>query len=340
MSKHFSSSATLAVVCLLLLATTILGGHPADVLADDPTGVSPDLESAAYVPGRTYWGRNNYIEYIAGDLPIIISAPHGGTLRPKEIPDRTWGMDGGIDTNSQEYTRELARYLYLSTGHYPHVIINHLHRSKLDANRDIKEGAQGSWAAEQAWYEFHRFIDASKASVRTRWGKGLYLDLHTNGHPEKWLELGYSLSATDLSRSNQSLNSSTYKNQSSVRNLAYTTGAYFPELIRGWTSLGGHMQRQGYKTVPSPGYPSPGRGGYFPGGYNTFRHGSLTGGSIDGVQVEAHWASVQKDVRYEFSRSLGNSILRVMELYYGFKLRSLIHRPYKVYMPMVTKNRR
>ena len=41
-----------------------------------------------YLPGVSYFGRSNYIEYIAGDLPIIISAPHGGALIPAEMPDR------------------------------------------------------------------------------------------------------------------------------------------------------------------------------------------------------------------------------------------------------------
>ncbi len=102
-----------------------------------------------YTPSKTYWGRNNYVQYIAGDLPIVISSPHGGYLRPSEIPDRTYGVLAA-DTNSQEYTLEVAHYLKKLTGRRPHVIINRLHRRKLDANRAIQEAAQGSKWAEQA----------------------------------------------------------------------------------------------------------------------------------------------------------------------------------------------
>ena len=54
-----------------------------------------------YIPGEIYYGRNNYIEYHAGEVPLIFSAPHGGNLTPSEIPDRT---SGTLVTDS--YTKE------------------------------------------------------------------------------------------------------------------------------------------------------------------------------------------------------------------------------------------
>jgi hypothetical protein len=74
---------------------------------------------APYEPGKSCFGRSNYVEYIAGDMPLIISAPHGGTLRPAEIPDRKKG-----EFTSDAYTEELARTtqqaLHNFFGHYPH----------------------------------------------------------------------------------------------------------------------------------------------------------------------------------------------------------------------------
>ena len=40
---------------------------------------------------------SEYVEYIQGEgLPVILSAPHGGELRPSSIPDRDAGcfIDG------------------------------------------------------------------------------------------------------------------------------------------------------------------------------------------------------------------------------------------------------
>ena len=45
-----------------------------------------------YIYGNTYFGRNNYITYYPGNLPLIISVSHGGDLTPQEIPDRSYGV--------------------------------------------------------------------------------------------------------------------------------------------------------------------------------------------------------------------------------------------------------
>jgi hypothetical protein len=51
--------------------------------------LSAPVGAQSFVPGQTYHGRSNYIEHIAGKLPIILSAPHGGGLTPGKIPNRT-----------------------------------------------------------------------------------------------------------------------------------------------------------------------------------------------------------------------------------------------------------
>ena len=274
-------------------------GNPAPDLLSSPDGATdqipgpcnkPGDPTLKYTPGVTYWGRKDYIEYVAGDLPVIISSPHGGYLKPSEIPDRTYGVLG-MDSNSQEYTFEAARYLKAITGRSPHLIINRLHRIKLDANREIKEAAQGSKYSEQAWTEYHQYIEAAKKWVTTRCGKGLYLDHHTNAHSEKWVELGMLLPSSDLALSDSVLNQPTYINKSSIRAISLSPGRSFVEILRGQFSLGGLLMNRGYKSVPSPKHPDPADGGFFSGGYNTWRHGSKSGGAIDGIQVETYYCS-------------------------------------------------
>ena len=34
----------------------------------------------------------DYVKYFEGNIPLIISVPHGGTLRPDLVPDRTSGV--------------------------------------------------------------------------------------------------------------------------------------------------------------------------------------------------------------------------------------------------------
>src|SRR5437870_345025 len=142
-----------------------------------------------YQPGKVYFGRNKYIEYLAGDLPFILSAPHGGRERPEELPDREQGTFA-FDTNTQELARAVTAELHARTGHWPHIIICRIHRRKLDCNREIVEAAAGNPLAEQAWREYQVFIDAAHAAVVERQGRGLYIDLHGHGHAEQRLELG------------------------------------------------------------------------------------------------------------------------------------------------------
>ena len=57
----------------------------------------------------------------------------------------------------------------------PHVVRCHLHRSKVDANRDLGEAAFGNADAGLAWKEYHDFIDKAKRSIT---GRVLYVDIH------------------------------------------------------------------------------------------------------------------------------------------------------------------
>ena len=274
-----------------------------------------------YETGEAYFGRKNYIEFIAGDLPVVISSPHGGSLKPSEIKDRTYGVLGQ-DSNSQEYTREVAHYLLKLTGRRPHVIINRLYRKKLDANREIKEACQGDKWSEQAWAEYHEYINDARAWVTSRCGKGHYLDFHTNAHTAKWVEMGQMLSSTDLNRGDSALNDVAFVTKSSVRALAKLPGRTLAGIVRGPYSLGALLMGRGYKAVPSPQYPHPAGQGYFSGGYNTSRHGSRTSGTIDGTQVETYWDMINSfSERDDYSFKLALSIRDFVEHHYLWTLK-------------------
>ncbi|MBE0667482.1 MAG: hypothetical protein IH593_07375, partial [Bacteroidales bacterium] len=250
-----------------------------------------------FVPGASYFGRANYIEYIAGNLPLVITVPHGGSLTPGEIPDRSCGDESSTDLYTVNLVKSIQQKITELTGCYPHIIINHLKRTKLDANRDLDIATCGNEFAEIAWNEFHLFIDSAKLSVERKSSKGLLIDLHGHGHANQRLELGYLLKGDQLSYPEAVLNTSASISLSSIRNLVGTNvnGFTHSELLHGIFSLGTMFASVGYPAVPGIDEPFPyPEEPYFRGGYNTERHGSLNEGTIDAIQIECN-----QDVRFE-----------------------------------------
>jgi hypothetical protein len=276
--------------------------------------------SQPYIPGVSYFGRNNYIEYIAGNIPLIISVPHGGQLTPSEIPDRVCGDETVTDSYTSELSKELSAAINKITGCYPHVIICNLKRSKLDANRELETAACGNQWAEIAWNEFHQYLDIASQKVTEESGKGLYIDLHGHGHAVQRLELGYLLTAAQLRFSDYTLNTATYKSYSSALNLINTniSSLSHSELLRGMNSMGTLFAIKNIPSVPSIDDPFPLSGeSYFSGGYNTDRHGSRTQGTIDGIQIECN-----QDVRFtstarkDFASKAATVFLNYLTLHY------------------------
>lgn len=258
---------------------------------------SAALRAQSYVPGQTYFSANGHVEYRCGDLPLVLSVPHGGALAPADIPDRTCNSAVyDVDANTVELGDAIDSVFAVSDGCRPHVVINHLARRKLDANRNLADGACGDPQAALAWQAFHAFIDSAKARVSATAAKGFYLDLHGHGHTVQRLELGYLLYEDELALSDATLNTSTYIDYSSIRTLALQNqlALTHAELLRGPLALGTRLASLGYPSVPSQPDPFPQQGQpYFSGGYNTARHGSYNGGAIDGVQVECNFIGVR-----------------------------------------------
>ncbi len=260
-----------------------------------------NLVAQPFVPGQSYFGANNYIEYIAGNAPIVFSAPHGGYLEPDTIPDRNCsGCSYLRDGNTQELARAVAQSLFERTGCHPHVVINRLHRKKLDANREIIEAADSNALAEQAWYDFHIFMDSAQAAIQRDFGRGLYMDVHGHGHSLQRLELGYLLSAAELQATEAQLQTSFYLDQSSIKQLVNNNlgNQGHAELLRGPHSIGTYFAQRGYPAVPSEGDPYPDNGEpYFNGGYNTVRYGSHNSNSpLDAIQIECNNVGVRDNL--------------------------------------------
>jgi len=272
------------------------------------TTVTVATASITYVPGQSYFGRNNYIEYVAGNAPVILSAPHGGALTPASIPDRTTALCGVApttvtDANTVDLVRAMQARFFAKFGTYPHIIISQLSRRKLDPNRLQPEAACGNAEATVALDEWHAYIDIAKAAVLRSTGRGWYMDMHGHGHTIQRLELGYLLADADIDRTDAALDASTaFENTASIRTLSQLSPLSFSALLRGPTSLGSLYANSGFPAVPSASDPRVNGADYFNGGDNTRRHscgsdatplGGATNGNICGVQIEANFTGVR-----------------------------------------------
>jgi len=281
------------------------------------------------------FSKNQYVEYRPGTLNVVLSVPHGGQLKPKHLPNRDFAsvVDGrlvyshkypkdqhiAVRTMGDKFTKELATalsdVLERKTGHRPHVIINNLHRVKLDSNCDQNEATFEVPEVVDAWLAYHNFIELAKKNI----GKaGLFLDIHGHSHAENWIELGYLVSGKKLNKGDYNANeTSIHKLHAKLLSSGHRVS--IQQLISGPDSFGGLISAtDGYSdvVVPSPKHPGPGTGQYFSGGYNVVRHGSRNGGDIDGIQIESPLSRRMPAEREKYAEVIGSAIVHFLRLYY------------------------
>ena len=269
---------------------------------------------------QTLFGTNNYVEYQVGNLPIVISVPHGGDLTPTSIPTRTCNSPETVtDSFTIETAEQIKAVLFSATGCYPHVIICNLKRTKLDCNRNLADGACDNSQAMTAWNEYHNFITMAQNTANLRYNnKILFIDLHGHGHTIQRIELGYLLSGSDLELSETTLNTTTYINQSSIKNLVLNNSNNFThtQLLRGPSSFGTLLTNAGLPAVPSQQIPYPGAtASYFSGGYTTANHtGYDPTITTNGFQMELNYDGVRNSSsnRTLFAEKFKNVVLEYL----------------------------
>lgn len=268
---------------------------------------------------QVIYGTKNYTEYHVGRLPIIISVPHGGLVAPVGIPDRTCNSPTiDLDSRTIELAKQIDTALFKLTGCHPHLIICNLRRTKVDCNRNLADGACGNIEAENAWTDFHDFIDTAQVIAQKQYaGKVLYIDLHGHGKRPYRLELGYGLSGAAYNSTDSELNTASNIATSSIKNLVNTnvSGSTHAQLLRGPNSLGTLFANAGFPAVPSQQSPNTGGFPYFNGGYNTFNYTSIAAGNtVNGLQIEC-----DSTVRFGYAnrKKFADATALILEKYFS-----------------------
>ncbi|WP_038171878.1 hypothetical protein [Verrucomicrobium sp. BvORR106] len=297
---------TPAGVFLALLVTLL--SSPVPVCADSPLPENPKV------------GTTGYIQYWPGELPVVLAAPHGGRLLPKDIPNRPYGKLLR-DTGTLELAVEMRAAMLKQYGRAPHLVVCQLARVKLDCNREVREAAQGNSKGQTAWEEYHGFLRDAESAVMSQYGKGIFLDIHGHAHPKARIELGYLLKSKELQQSDQQLNAPDMVTRSSIRLLAGQANVSFAALIRGSTSFGALLEQRGFSCVPSPSSQLEPDDLYFNGGYSTETHGSRDGVGLDAIQMETPGAYRDTAVkRVELSRAVSDALASYFTSHFQMKL--------------------
>lgn len=247
--------------------------------------------------------------------------PHGGEAEPEDIPIRKLGV---VDPDGK--TIQLSRFVYQAllkifskSNRKPHMIINHLHRTRIDQNRKREGGEMGfadtlEGGATQTYDEFHNSIAKAKESVLKQFGSGHLFDLHGQSHAEMWTEGGFGLPIDLLYLNDNEFNSQ--PNKGTVANLSKQFD--FSEIIRGPKAIGTILHEKGWRSIPSKQIPNPGnsRNQYFNGGFIVRYYGSTTSGTLDSTQLEVA-RNVRNDETIEkFGNDLALSIVEFMNHFY------------------------
>ena len=120
------------------------------------------------------------LQYIPGDPSsrVVISAPHGGYKKEIGCPPRIHGCklqgqciynaqrrapcpgkvcrtNPKMDTGTKEIAEKLADLLGQKIGSRPHLVIMEVHRSQIDANREVREACMHCEACEKVYKDYH-----------------------------------------------------------------------------------------------------------------------------------------------------------------------------------------
>ncbi len=202
----------------------------------------------------------------AGDLPIILTAPHGGS---ESIPGVSKRLGKGVDkfaSVSDVYTDKLAKKLAdaieAKMGNRPYVVIARFHRQYLDANRRARD-AYESPEAEEFYETYHQAISDARSEIIRRWGRGALIDIHGQAADPKVIFRGT-------------------QNGKTTKHLITRYGI---DALQGESSLLGLLAKQGIPVIPAVGS-SEHENPSFDGGYTVITHGSSDGGTVDAIQLE------------------------------------------------------
>lgn len=226
-----------------------------------------------------------------GTLPIVLSAPHGGSLPIPGASRRTTGVLLQ-DMFTAQIAEGVMRRLEKRLGGKPYAVIARFHRAYADVNREEPAAFQ-SPKAKPHYHAYHRVMREFVDEIRGR-GPGLLVDIH-----------GQARDADTLFRGT--------RNRKTVARLVER---HAMDALTAPAGLFGSLQAAGYRIFPAHDAPDAPEERAFGGGFIVATYGSHQRDGIDAVQIEIG-SGIRKDParRERFTRDLSDAIAGLYERY-------------------------
>jgi hypothetical protein len=233
-----------------------------------------------------------------GELPIILSAPHGGTGTIEGVPERNGegmktggaGFFAGRDTGTEELAYDVAAAIEKRFGKKPYAVVAKVHRKFVDFNRPVDIAIEDQNARPTYDY-YQKTLETYCKEVTSRFRSGLLLDIHGQATDRETVFRGT-------------------RNGSTVKHLRATFGE---EAHTGPKSLFGLLNSRGWKTNPTSLSDKEYSG--YTGGHIVGTAGSLDGTVINAIQLEFGGEYRVKSRRQATADTLADAVFEFSQAY-------------------------
>lgn len=199
-----------------------------------------------------------------GNLPIVLTAPHGGTRSVPGVPARTSGTTA-TDTGTLELANAVARRLETMLGQPPYLVTAEFSRRYIDANRDEADAFEAP-AAKPIYLDYHDMVRAYVDDVRRKFPQGaLLIDIHGQSSDPEVLHRG----------------------TRDGRTVVALVKRHGEDAVSGPNSILGQLVAQGVAVFPrGRRLGDPREDPRYNGGYTVASYGSHRPNGIDAIQLE------------------------------------------------------
>ncbi len=234
-----------------------------------------------------------------GELPIIISAPHGGTRELPNVPERKGkgmktggaGFFAGRDTGTEELAYAVSKAIEKRFGKKPYVVVSKTHRKYLDPNRP-PEIAYEDEDAKPTYDFYHGTLTEYCREVSNKHRTGLLLDLHGQGGEKR---------------------DTVFRGTRNGTTVKHLRDAFGEEAIVGPKSFFSMLDQRGWIVHPKPFNEKEQSG--FTGGHIVGTYGTMPGTVINAYQLEFGAEYRVESRRDQTAAQLADAVVEYADFY-------------------------